>query len=209
MGILWDGVPDATDRTYAELLEELRPLGRGVLGEHIISGTLKSCSSTAPFVQLYLAEKGWTVSKQGAKKYGGHYDLSVKTSDKGWVAVDPTYMQFRIRYWFDDETDDPVAAAESILPLLYGHFRDVLQDGLTAFEITTNIGPRDVSAYEPVPDYFRVKDWTDYWAQRSRLVDSIINGTTRKFDQRLAQSGYGQILLAAARAKQNTRRRKS
>lgn len=183
-----NGDPPAGGKTWADLREELRWLGRGVLGTHILGGTLRSCVSTAHEVANYLRERGFEVSNYGGGGgYLGHFDLAVKVGDE-WVGVDPTYMQFHCRYDLDDDE------SPEILRDLVDHLRAAEADGLSAFEITRDLGERPAGGYEPPVNRFGgEKTWRDVFERRRRYVDLALEGKGRmgkKLYARLLREGW-------------------
>ncbi len=191
------GSQNSTTKTLADLDAELRWLGKGLLGEHLLNDTTKSCGSTSSMVAQYLAERGFLVDPtQGAGKYQGHYDLSVQTVDAGWVAVDPTWIQFHAPYdlsvawgmaeeaWgaaWDaaSEAQQMTWAKEKMAPTI-GHFRAILADGRAAFEVTPNLhtGTRThhpsrtpTGALSPPAEWTGATTWREYWQKRADRVD--------------------------------------
>jgi len=98
-----------SDKSYSELLAELRYIGPAIPVIMAKASTAKMCGNITYDVSNYLLEKGFTISTIGAGKYGGHIDFSVFTSDKGWVSVDPTFIQFC------GSAADPMGALEGFM----------------------------------------------------------------------------------------------
>ena len=154
-------------KSFKNLQTDLRDLGLGVLGEHFLSGTVKSCLSTAPAVGNYLRELGYTVANYGGgREYYNHYDLSVKTIDQGWVSVDPTYMQFHVQHQIDED-DAPI----TLLDPLMAHFDAITKNGLAAFEIIPLKNERTPSKYEAPQSHLSPDGtWKSYWAWRAEYA---------------------------------------
>lgn len=171
-------------RPWVDLVEDLKEIGHGVLGEHILASSLKTCSTTAPAVMQYLLEKGHIVSPGGEGRpsgYVNHYDLAVLTSDRGWLNVDPTYMQFHCRHQPSDEDD------WSDLVELKRYLQEAWLNPLAVYRIDplpwpTTRRPR-VSAEAPTMG----GSWAEYWAKKKRFAASsvdkarkLLNGASSK-----------------------------
>ena len=87
--------PDAAHRTYQELMSELLWLGPASVMKLVFNGNTRQCVESAFTVAQYLIERGFIArTDAGAGKYCSHFDLAVYTADRGWVSIDPTYIQF-------------------------------------------------------------------------------------------------------------------
>ncbi len=174
----------STTKTITQLKGTLRRLGIGILGEILSGQTLKSCSGTAPQVQNYLAELGYTVSGYGGGGgYSNHYDLGVLTRT-GWYSVDPTFMQFHCRYQGEDVTP---ASTDPRVQAFFQHLYGILVDGLSAFEII-KISHAQAAPYETIPDYFRMgATWAEFWQKRGerafRSMARLAAGTPHRNDE--------------------------
>lgn len=159
-------------KPWADLAEDLKEIGHGVLGEHILASSLKTCSTTAPAVMQYLLEKGHIVAPGGEGRpsgYVNHYDLAVLTSDRGWLNVDPTYMQFHCRHQPSDEDD------WSDLVDLKRYLQEAWLNPLAVYRIDplpwpTTRRPR-VSAEAPMMG----GSWSEYWAKNKRFAASSVD----------------------------------
>jgi hypothetical protein len=158
-------------KTWAELREDLSEIGHGVLGEQIVSTTLKTCSSTAPAVMQYLLERGHVVAPGGQDRPSGythHYDLAVLTSDRGWLNVDPTFMQFHCRHQPRDEED------WADLVDLKRHLQRVWADPAATYRVDPlPWPPRPRGGVQPEPPLLG-GTWADYWAKKARYARSVI-----------------------------------
>lgn len=128
---------NAPRKSYDALLSDLREIGGGVLGFFLISGTLRVCSMVAPLVAAYLQDCGHEVGQYG---HGGpdHFDLSVHTSDRGWISVDPTYLQFEYKYDIlehEDMSDEEYAAEVATLAPLIEKLHEIRRNPLGVFRL--------------------------------------------------------------------------
>lgn len=196
--------------SVAELEEELSRLGPMVIADLVLSGDTRQCGTTASQVVNYLYDKGFIVRQDmGAGVYSSHFDLAVYT-DEGWIAVDPTAIQFHGPNSIETAVDiierkegiDPDDLSdEELLPLILKyseptlrHFVAGLQDGIKAFEITridSDIKPVSL----PVTDidgetvlkpkdygYRRYNSWEEYYKNRLNRLLKTLQGKTRKMD---------------------------
>ena len=161
----------AYGKPWAELRADLESIGHGVLGEHILASSLKTCSITAPAVMQYLLERGHVVSPGGQDRPSGythHFDLAVLTSDRGWLNVDPTFMQFHCRHQPRDEED------WADLVDLKRHLQRVWADPVATYKIEPlPWPPRPRGGVQPEPPLLG-GTWADYWAKKARYARSVI-----------------------------------
>ena len=162
------------DKTYADLIQELRWLGPAVVMELMNSGTTKNCQTMSLMVGNYLIEKGFFVNtNRGAGKYSGHYDLAVRTADRGWYSVDPTYIQFYApispsaavyNYLYKNDLEDKITKDQydKLLPELFEKtIRWSVQgilEGEKAFEI---LPAPHIPSYEKSSKYEGPRTWSD------------------------------------------------
>ena len=158
-------------KPWVELRTDLEAIGHGVLGEHILASSLKTCSVTAPAVMQYLLERGHVVSPGGQDRPSGythHFDLAVLTSDRGWLNIDPTFMQFHCRHQPRDE-EDWVDLAD-----LKRHLQRVWADPMATYRIDPlPWPPRPRGGMQPEPPLLG-GTWADYWAKNARYARSVI-----------------------------------
>lgn len=171
-------------KTWAELHKDLSEIGRGVLGEQIVSTTLKTCSSTAPAVMQYLLERGHVVTPGGQGRPSGythHYDLAVLTSDRGWLNVDPTFMQFHCKHQPSEDEDG--GEDWSDLAGLKRHLRAAWADPMATYRIDPlpwPATPRGKVEVKAPPTLSRASSWADYWARYTRLATSAVDKARRQ-----------------------------
>jgi hypothetical protein len=175
-------------KTYAELMEELRWLGPGVVALLMSSGSLVNCGVVSEHLGQYLHEKGFVVANNPPVKigfaYGGHYNRSVYTADRGWVKVDATAIQFEApiseREALRKEVDDPrsISRAEADA-IIATNFEPVIKwsvagllDGVKTFEISisdnhTPSSPHQLvqqrSVLEGTSAVHKEPTWRKYW----------------------------------------------
>ena len=171
-------------KTWAELREDLSEIGHGVLGEQILSTTLKTCSSTAPAVMQYLLERGHVVAPGGQDRpsgYAHHYDLAVLTSDRGWLNVDPTFMQFHCKH--QPSEDEGGGEDWSDLAELRRHLRAAWVDPMATYRIDPlpwPATPRGKVEVKAPPMLSKVSSWADYWEKYKRLATSAVDKARRQ-----------------------------
>jgi hypothetical protein len=158
-------------KPWAELRADLEAIGHGVLGEHILASSLKTCSVTAPAVMQYLLERGHVVSPGGQDRPSGythHFDLAVLTSDRGWLNIDPTFMQFHCRHQPRDEED------WADLVDLKRHLQRVWADPMAAYRIDPLPWPPRPRGDTQAELSLLGGTWADYWAKNARYARSVI-----------------------------------
>lgn len=171
-------------KTWAELHKDLSEIGHGVLGEQIVSTTLKTCSSTAPAVMQYLLERGHVVAPGGQGRPSGythHYDLAVLTSDRGWLNVDPTFMQFHCKHQPSEDEDG--GEDWSDLAGLKRHLRAAWADPMATYRIDPlpwPATPRGKVEVKAPPTLSRASSWAEYWARYTRLATSAVDKARRQ-----------------------------
>ena len=171
-------------KAWAELREDLSEIGHGVLGEQIVSTTLKTCSSTAPAVMQYLLERGHVVAPGGQGRPSGythHYDLAVLTSDRGWLNVDPTFMQFHCKH--QPSEDEGGGEDWSDLAELRRHLRAAWVDPMATYRIDPlpwPATPRGEVEVKAPPMLSKVSSWADYWEKYKRLATSAVDKARRQ-----------------------------
>ena len=171
-------------KAWAELREDLSEIGHGVLGEQIVSTTLKTCSSTAPAVMQYLLERGHVVAPGGQGRPSGythHYDLAVLTSDRGWLNVDPTFMQFHCKH--QPSEDEGGGEDWSDLAELRRHLRAAWADPMATYRIDPlpwPATPRGEVEVKAPPMLSKVSSWADYWEKYKRLATSAVDKARRQ-----------------------------
>ena len=178
--------PGLAGKTYAELICDLRELGRGVLGIFFVENTIKSCSSTAPQVAMALMEMGNVVGTYGMGG-AGHYDLSVRTSDMGWLSVDPTYMQFRCEYH--------ISAEPAELDTLLTYFEAGLRDPSKMFLVESLKGQdRPLQTYKAPNEMWQKvygSTWLDYFKRReqsaAKSLERLDQGNPGRYTSRYAE----------------------
>lgn len=177
-------IKPAHGKTWAELREDLSEIGHGVLGEQIVSTTLKTCSSTAPAVMQYLLERGHVVAPGGQGRPSGythHYDLAVLTSDRGWLNVDPTFMQFHCKHQPSEDEDG--GEDWSDLAELRRHLRAAWADPMATYRIDPlpwPATPRGKVEVKAPPMLSKVSSWADYWEKYKRLATSAVDKARRQ-----------------------------
>lgn len=171
-------------KTWTELHKDLSEIGHGVLGEQIAATTLKTCSSTAPAVLQYLLERGHVVAPGGRDRPSGythHYDLAVLTSDRGWLNVDPTFMQFHCKH--QPSEDEGEGEDWSDLVDLKRHLQTAWADPMATYRIDPlpwPPTPRGEVEVKAPPTLSKVDSWADYWAKHKRLATSAIDKARRQ-----------------------------
>ena len=171
-------------KTWAELREDLREIGHGVLGEQIMSTTLKTCSSTAPAVMQYLLERGHIVAPGGQDRpsgYTNHYDLAVLTSDRGWLNVDPTFMQFHCKHQPSEDEDKDEDWSD--LAELKRHLQAAWADPMVTYRIDLlpwPPTPRSEIKVQAPPVLSKVGSWADYWKKHKHYATSAIDKARRQ-----------------------------
>lgn len=171
-------------KTWTELHEDLSEIGHGVLGEQILSTTLKTCSSTAPAVMQYLLERGHVVAPGGQdrpSRYTHHYDLAVLTSDRGWLNVDPTFMQFHCKHQPSEDEDKGEDLSD--LAELKRHLQTAWADPMATYRIdplTWPATPRGEVEVKAPPMLSKVGSWAEYWAKYRRLATSAVDKARRQ-----------------------------
>jgi hypothetical protein len=171
-------------KAWAELHEDLSEIGRGVLGEQILSTTLKTCSSTAPAVMQYLLERGHVVEPGGRDRPSGythHYDLAVLTSDRGWLNVDPTFMQFHCKH--QPSEDEEEGEDWSDLAELKRHLQTAWADPMATYRIDPlpwPPAPRGGVEVKAPPTLSKVGSWAEYWEKYKRLATSAVDKARRE-----------------------------
>jgi hypothetical protein len=188
--------------TYADLMAELRWLGPASVMYLVFTGNTRQCGHSAFMVAQYLIERGFMVSTAaGAGKYCSHFDLAVRTSDRGWVSVDPTAIQFHApnneshaRDIAEDELNLDLRGVPyaQMKPLIARFFEPTVQwsvngmlDGTRAFEIADAPGiKKDQTASEPQrPDRTMMgATWRDHWAFYRGLAEDLARGDFTKID---------------------------
>lgn len=174
----------AHGKTWAELHEDLSEIGHGVLGEQILSTTLKTCSSTAPAVMQYLLERGHVVEPGGRDRpsgYTNHYDLAVLTSDRGWLNIDPTFMQFHCKHQPSEDEDE--GEDWSDLAELKRHLQTAWADPMTTYRIDPlpwPPTPRGGVEIKAPPTLSKVSSWAEYWAKHKHLAISAVDKARRE-----------------------------
>lgn len=171
-------------KTWAELREDLREIGHGVLGEQILSTTLKTCSSTAPAVMQYLLERGHIVAPGGQDRpsgYTNHYDLAVLTSDRGWLNVDPTFMQFHCKHQPSEDEDEDEDWSD--LAELKRHLQAAWADPMVTYRIDPlpwPPTPRGEVKVQAPPVLSKVGSWADYWKKYKHYAASAVDKARRQ-----------------------------
>ena len=171
-------------KTWAELREDLREIGHGVLGEQILSTTLKTCSSTAPAVMQYLLERGHIVAPGGQDRpsgYTNHYDLAVLTSDRGWLNVDPTFMQFHCKHQPSEDEDKDEDWSD--LAELKRHLQAAWADPMVTYRIDPlpwPPTPRGAVKVQAPPVLSKVGSWADYWKKYKHYATSAVDKARRQ-----------------------------
>lgn len=188
-------------KTYADLMQALDDLGLGVLGLHFLHDTMKSCGATSGEVAGYLQERGFVVdTRGGAVRYGGHFNLGVLTTDRGWISVDPTFMQFCAPYdgmvamhraakrlGIDpEEVDAREDFYDLVAPEMAGlmaHYDAIVHQGRAAFEVEPMPAPVGTPRPGPAPQKdSRLRDltWGDTFSRYRRSVESLLAGKPRR-----------------------------
>ena len=169
-------------KLYSQLIYDLRSLGLGVLGEHFQSNTLKSCSGTAPAVMKALSELGHVVTNYGGgrpeyRRRAGHFDLAVNTADQGWVSIDPTFMQFHVKYGRDYRGE---READSVFDPLMVYFQSILDDPINAFEIIPLEEGRTpyIGEIAPPLSASQGKSWVEYFQNQEQYLKWMLADPT-------------------------------
>jgi hypothetical protein len=83
----------AKRKTFVELYSDLAWVAPALAVE-LIDNT-RQCGRMTHMIGNWLFERGHFVDTvEGSGQYGSHFDIMVDTSDRGWVSVDPTAIQF-------------------------------------------------------------------------------------------------------------------
>ena len=192
--------------TYAQLLAALKKIGPSVVTAMVLAGTTKQCSSMSQEVAGYLQELGFIARKDvGAGIYGGHYDLGVYTSDRGWISVDPTFIQFHcpismsaaysyaveqlgVPHFRGGEDRKLALTARSFEPTIQWSLA-ALKDGLKAFELgeITSYKPK-VSADVGKPPWSSAT-WEEHWSRLQKNTKDLKEGKLESYIYPAA-SGY-------------------
>jgi hypothetical protein len=201
------GLPTAlpTKKTYAQLLTELRWLGPAVVASLILGGGTRQCQNSSAGVAFYLQERGFITRNgrgDGAGKYCGHFDLAVYTSDRGWVSVDPTAIQFHapvneshaidigLKDLNIDEDSLTNKQADRLIelylePTIQWAVAGIL-DGVQAFEVGLaphlTQTPLESSTYQATSEWFIINPtWKEYWEYMHRNVTRLKSGKLGSF----------------------------
>lgn len=199
--------------SYEQMLVDLREIARGVVADILIASTLKVCSSLAPKVACYMQERGHVVGEYG-ESVEAHYNLSVLTQDRGWVGVDPTYLQFHYKYDIGADSEESADAHNTLQPLIQ-HLAELWEHPMGVFEITELTGQsRPVRActfqhdlkvlnesygWNGTPNAFR--SFQEYFHKMSGYVQKNLTPTGRRW----APPTYVRLLsaLLGAEARNN------
>jgi hypothetical protein len=191
-------------KTYADLMEELRWLGPASVMKLVLNGNTRQCGESAFTVAQYLIERGFTArTDAGAGKYCSHFDLAVHTADRGWVSVDPTYIQFQApnneSHALDiadrklDLADDvhrlPVEQQDALVarffePTVQWSVAGML-DGTKAFEIAPaqHVLKHASPSEAETPGQFRVgKTWRQHWEWYRGMAQDLTRGDFDEID---------------------------
>ena len=187
-------------KTYSNLMDELRWLGPASVMKLVHDGNTRQCGESAYTVTQYLIERGFIArTDAGAGQYCDHFDLVVHTADRGWVSIDPTYIQFHAP---NNETHALDIAAKKLnitdvhsLPddqqdkLVATFFEPTVEwsvsgmlDGIKAFEIAPaqhikkEILPSKAEAPSPL---LRIESWYDYWNRYRKMAENLIRDGRR------------------------------
>jgi hypothetical protein len=188
-------------KTFSQLVAELRRIGPGVVAAMVLAGSTKQCQSMALEVAAYLSGRGFIARTDiGAGKYRGHYDLGVYTSDHGWIAVDPTFIQFHapispshalqlalaelpedlkfndhgyLKFRGSEEEEDAIIDA-AFAPTLQWSV-DALRDGVKAFELSTMQSGESLTSTPAGPPPWG-ETWEDHWDALLVVADKLKAG---------------------------------
>lgn len=186
-----------TKKTYTQLLTELRWLGPAVVMFLIEAGGTRQCQSAAQAVANYLQERGFAArTDAGAGCYWSHYDLAVYTADKGWVSVDPTYIQFHAPVNEDQASDfaegdgyDMKSLSDEEWSRVMSRYFEptvrwsvaAMRDGVKAFEIAPaphvkkESAPSEYASPKSWGSYFP-DTWQEYWEKRRQRARDLKKG---------------------------------
>jgi hypothetical protein len=190
---------DVIQKSYSDLLNELKWLGPAVTTKLMLDGNTRQCGHTADYVTYYLQEKGFIARNDiGAGKYSSHFDLAVYTRDKGWISVDPTYIQFHapnnLEHALDIaeieiEFDRDSISDDKLTEIFDKYFKktidwtvDSIKEGISAFEISElkNItSDIENTKYQPPSSYFYIdsySSWEDFWKKYKNIANKILSG---------------------------------
>lgn len=202
--------PVTTNKTYADLLAELRWLGPASVMSMVLIGNTRQCGHVASAITQYLLERGFVATAaKGAGKYSSHYDLAVLTSDRGWVSVDPTAIQFHapnsesdaLRIAADEQDiDTRELSRQQRATLVARFFEPTVQwsvegmlDGTRAFEITAAPHIRKDQApsepYAPGVEFFG-STWRTHWEVFRQMAEDLARGDFSQIDD-LRPQGRG------------------
>lgn len=184
--------------SYHQLDSALSWLGPAVVVDVMIAGSTRQCGTTASAVASFLTELGHDVtSDDGARRYPSHFDLAVKTEDRGWVSVDPTAIQFHAPNSPQDAEDmglrdlglDPEDVTDEEAEQITRRYfaptvawsADAFRDGASAFEIQPaphieGTSPRRHVTSSPKDWGYREATWVDYFKKRREWAKKIAAG---------------------------------
>ena len=190
-------------KTYADLIHELKWLGPASVMQLVWSGNTRQCGVSSFTVAQYLIERGFIArTDAGAGKYCSHFDLVVYTTDRGWISVDPTYIQFHapnnesraLRIAQQELGIDDVRSLslEQIYALLAPFFEPTMQwsvsgmlDGIKAFEIAPAPHVKKDAFPSPAepPGQFRVGNtWREHYEWYRKIAEDLTRGDFVEFE---------------------------
>lgn len=212
----------STLKTYAQLLEELKWLGPGVVYYLMATGNTRQCGHVSGEVAQYLRERGFFVSSRGAGRYSGHFDFSVQTGDQGWISVDPTAVQFHLpnspshalqiaksKGYEADTKEEKIQLIQKVFEPTIAWSVQALRDGVSAFEVAR--APHITSASllsAESPPYSAT--WRQHWQERLRDATAVRAGvlledSSVRFEGRPAP-GYWEEQVVARFAAETARK---
>jgi hypothetical protein len=193
-------------KTYADLLAELSWLGPASVLKIMFMGNTRQCGEAASTVAQYLIEQGFSArTDAGSGQYCSHFDLAVHTTDRGWISVDPTAIQFHapnnISHALDiaerelnrdlskisDEERDKLIA-KYFEPTILWSVAGML-DGTKAFELrlaphverppapSKLLTPEQYHGYSYTPASWR-KEWENY----RNMAENLARGVTTEIE---------------------------
>jgi hypothetical protein len=203
--------PPRRGTAYADLMAELRWLGPAVVMQIVTAGNTKQCGYASLAVAQYLIERGFDATHQrGARKYADHVDLAVHTSDRGWISVDPTAVQFHspiseqqaLQTALDKlDIDIESTSREQRIELISRFLEPTVQwsvngmlDGVRAFEITdaSHVGsePVEIDPERPQAGYMGAT-WAQHWYYFRGLAEDLARGDFEKIDEHVPLNMVG------------------
>lgn len=189
---------DDMGRTFSDLMNELDNIGPAIATYLMLTGNTRQCAFVPYFVAYYLQERDFiTRVDTGAGKYTSHNDFAVYTTDKSWIAVDPTYIQFHCANNLQHAVDiaekelnisqDELSDNE-IDEILNKYFKKTLdwteqaiKNGRNAFEVSElkNVIKNIESTEYQTPAQFgfvMYNNWTEYLQTYKKFANKILSG---------------------------------